>query len=121
VIAITAETGDMQGEINLVWDHLFPAFQNNNKLPVDSKTQAALKQKLSVLALPLPAKADSVVNSSVSGNAYSMMSNGKNIKTISFNLKDNVYTVTIKDNKSTYKIPFGSVIGKALSPVMGPR
>lgn len=27
VIAITAETHDMQGELNLVWDHLLPAFQ----------------------------------------------------------------------------------------------
>jgi len=106
VIAITAETGDMQGEINLVWDHLFPAFQNNNKLPVDSKTQAALKQKLSVLALPLPAKGQ-LVKRSVSGNAYSMLSNGKNIKTISFSLKDNVYTVAIRDDKSIYNIPFG--------------
>lgn len=27
VIAITANTRDMQGELNLVWDHLLPAFQ----------------------------------------------------------------------------------------------
>lgn len=26
VIAITSETGDMQGELNLVWEHLLPAF-----------------------------------------------------------------------------------------------
>ena len=91
VIAITAETGDMQGEINLVWDHLFPAFQNNSKLPINSKAQAALKQKLSTLALPLPVKTDSVINKSVAGNIYTMESNAKNIKTISFDLKNNVW------------------------------
>jgi len=108
VIAITSETGDMQGELNLVWDHLFPAFQNNNKIPVDSKSQAALKQKLSLLALPLPAKSDTAINRSIAGNTYYIESNGKNIKTISFGLKDNVYTVAIRDDKSIYIIPFGS-------------
>ena len=27
VIAITADTGDMQGELNVIWDKLLPAFQ----------------------------------------------------------------------------------------------
>src|SRR6185436_20910175 len=42
-----------------------------------------------------------------------MESNGKNIKSISFDLKDNVYTVSIKDDKTIYKIPFGSGKWKA--------
>ena len=34
VIAITANTGNMQGELDAVWDHLLPAFQAK-PLPAD--------------------------------------------------------------------------------------
>src|SRR4029078_6666737 len=43
VIAITASTGDMQKELNVVWDKLYPAFQDN-ALPEDSAGQAKLKE-----------------------------------------------------------------------------
>ena len=35
VIAITAQTGDMQAELNVVWDKLYPAFQDQ-PLPEDA-------------------------------------------------------------------------------------
>ena len=43
VIAITAQTGNMQGELNAVWDKLFPAFEDH-PLPADPAAQAKLKQ-----------------------------------------------------------------------------
>ncbi len=42
VIAITANTGDMQGELNVVWDHLLPAF-HNEKLPQNENAEAKLR------------------------------------------------------------------------------
>ena len=54
VMAMQAETPDMQDELNLVWDYLLPSIKKN-KLPADPKSQAALKSKLSTLAL-LPAE-----------------------------------------------------------------
>ncbi len=54
VIAITAHTGDMQSELNVVWDFLLPAF-TDKALPENSDEQAKLKEalgKLEVKAAP---------------------------------------------------------------------
>jgi CubicO group peptidase (beta-lactamase class C family) len=48
VIAITADTGDMQGELNVVWAKLYPAFQAA-PLPENPADQIKLKQALSNL------------------------------------------------------------------------
>jgi CubicO group peptidase (beta-lactamase class C family) len=48
VIAITAETGDMQGELNAIWNKLFPAFQDT-ALPEDTTVQTNLKETISKL------------------------------------------------------------------------
>lgn len=48
VIAITAQTGDMQAELNVVWDKLLPAF-HPEPLPVDAGEQEKLKQTLADL------------------------------------------------------------------------
>ena len=43
VIAITAETGDMQAELNLVWDYLLPAIQTQ-PLPAAPNAEQSLKE-----------------------------------------------------------------------------
>ncbi len=43
VIAVTADTGDMQGELNAIWEKLYPAFQSG-PLPEDAASQETLKQ-----------------------------------------------------------------------------
>ena len=48
VIAITAHTGDMQSELNLVWDFLLPAFADQ-ALPENSNEQAKLQETLGKL------------------------------------------------------------------------
>ena len=56
VIAITAQTGNMQGELNAIWDNLLPAFQSE-ALPEDADTQEKLKQDCSnLVAHPEPKK-----------------------------------------------------------------
>src|SRR6476660_3696020 len=55
VLAITAESPDLQGAINLVWDYLLPAFKTD-KLPADDVAAARLKGKIRSLALPMPHK-----------------------------------------------------------------
>ena len=51
VIAITANTRDMQAELNLVWDKLLPALQPA-ALPANPEEQAKLQQTLANLAVP---------------------------------------------------------------------
>ena len=48
VVAITADTGNMQGELNAIWDKLFPAF-GGETLPEDPAEQEKLKQVISRL------------------------------------------------------------------------
>lgn len=49
VIAITAKTGNMQRQLDLVWEHLLPAFQDT--LPENAKELEKLQTTLSRLAL----------------------------------------------------------------------
>jgi len=48
VIAITADTGNFQGEMNAIWDKLYPAFQAE-ALPDDVAGQEKLKQEIANL------------------------------------------------------------------------
>ena len=50
VVAITADTKDMQAEINIVWDKLLPAFQKD-ALPENADEQTKLKTALTNLAV----------------------------------------------------------------------
>jgi CubicO group peptidase (beta-lactamase class C family) len=53
VAVITAETSDMQGELDLVWQHLLPAMKPQ-PLPRDPQSQDELRRTLSSLALTPP-------------------------------------------------------------------
>lgn len=48
VIAITANTGNMQGQLNAVWEKLYPAFQAS-ALPEDAAAQEKVKQLIGTL------------------------------------------------------------------------
>lgn len=48
VIAVTAETGNFQGEMNAVWNNLYPAFQNE-PLPENAAAQASVKDAITKL------------------------------------------------------------------------
>lgn len=48
VLAVTADTGDMQGELNVVWDKLYPAFRNKS-LSEDTAAQEKLKDMVAKL------------------------------------------------------------------------
>ena len=56
VVAITADTRDMQAELNVVWDHLLPAF-HYVAIPANPIAEEKLKQTLANLEVrPRPAK-----------------------------------------------------------------
>ena len=48
VVAITADTGNMQGELDAIWGNLLPAFQSK-PLPADPASQETLKQAVANL------------------------------------------------------------------------
>jgi hypothetical protein len=107
VIAITAETPDMQDEINLVWKYLLPAIKKN-PLSADKKAGLALRAKLVSLALPLPVKADTSFTNAVSGKAFAITGNDSHITNMAFKFSDNTCTVTLKTDTTQYMLDFKS-------------
>ena len=107
VIAITAEAPDMQGEINLIWKHLLPAFEDK-KLPSNPKLMANLKEKASSLYLPILSRnVHSAMESNISGKNYSMIAGEKTFEGASFEFKNNICYLSLKTDSVTHRIPFG--------------
>ncbi len=106
VIAINSETEDMQGILNLVWQHLLPAM-GEGKLTANDTT-AALQSKLKALSLPVPAKGvASPLQSQISGKGYVVEANGKKLSG-SLKFEGDKCIATFEDDKGTYTIPFGA-------------
>ena len=102
VIAINAETPNMQDEINLVWNYLLPGMQAG-KLEENTQANADLKQKLSSLALPdLPDSKDSELAGEISGKTFTLAPNSKNLESLTFTFSNNECQVTEITNKATH-------------------
>jgi CubicO group peptidase (beta-lactamase class C family) len=108
VLAVTAELGDMQNEINLIWDYLLPALKND-KLPENTAAATELKHRLSSLSLPLPeVKAVPALPTQISGKTFTFDPNAKNLKSMSLQFKDNVCQLSMKIDSASYDFSLGS-------------
>jgi hypothetical protein len=107
VLAITAESPDLQGEINLVWDYLLPAFKND-KLPSDDAAVTRLKEKLKSLALPVPRKNPGTLATTINGKTFTASSNALHWQTISFSFSNDVCKVRFQTDSANYQITFGA-------------
>jgi CubicO group peptidase (beta-lactamase class C family) len=107
VIAIQAETPDMQEEINLVWQYLLPAMHSGT-LPADPNADAQLKKQLAALALTPPASTASQIPGPLNGKTFNLGPNGKKMRAISFSSSGDVIQLTIKGDTATYHLPFGN-------------
>jgi hypothetical protein len=106
VIAITAETSNMQDELNLVWDNLFPTL-GDKKLPADEETLTNLRKKLSSLALPVNRiNAASPIEDNISGKTFVLEPNYMKMKSISLRFAENMCNVSLKIDSSDYMISF---------------
>jgi hypothetical protein len=84
VVAVTAGTGDMQREMNTVWDKILPAF-SNKALPEDPEGDRKLSAKLASLSMPLaPGQATSPMAASVAGKRFVFPSNPKGVESLVF-------------------------------------
>jgi CubicO group peptidase (beta-lactamase class C family) len=107
VIAITAETGDMQDEINLIWEYLLPAI-NTAKLAENTALSSNLKQKLSSLALPLPVAGNgSVAASQISGKTFALEPNDRHLETMSLQF-DSMCHLSMMIDSVRYNFSLGS-------------
>lgn len=106
-LAVTAETSNMQEEINLVWQYLLPAMKEG-KLPANKAGDEQLAKALHDLALPIPAKNNSPFAGNINGKSYKLDANDLKISNVSFSTDNNALQMTIKGDTGNYKIDFGS-------------
>ncbi|RFZ92288.1 class C beta-lactamase-related serine hydrolase [Mucilaginibacter conchicola] len=105
VLAVTAETANMQEEINLVWQYLLPAMKSG-KLPADKATNAQLQKAIKELALPAFAKSKASFAGNINNKTYSLEPNSLKFSNISFSNTNGTCQVTIKGDTATYKLDF---------------
>jgi hypothetical protein len=105
-LAITAETPDMQEEINLVWTYLLPSFKKG-KLPLDAAANARLKEKIKSLSLPLPQKSATSATT-INGKKFAILPNKLHWQNISFNFSPDACKVTFQTDAGTYPVDFGA-------------
>ncbi len=107
VVAITAETSDMQSELNLVWEHLLPALQPNALQPAPDSLKR-LRDLCSGLALPLPAKKTSPLEATISGQTFDCAANERGIETIRFSFEPGACRLVLTTSVGRYPLRFGS-------------
>lgn len=77
VVAITSGTGDMQGILNALWEHLLPAY---DRAPTPAPS---LGNRLKRLALAAPqGESDSAVAKSVLGKTFTFPTNALNVESL---------------------------------------
>ena len=95
VIAITSGSDDLQGILNVVWEHLLPAMEMA-PLQSDEAGQRQLDQKLQQLAISyVTGKESSPLASEVSGKTYTLEQNNRSILSISFDFNGSTSEITI--------------------------
>lgn len=106
VIAITSETADMQGELNLIWKVLLPAMRPG-KLPADKQAGVALQRKLATLALPVKNTQATVFQNPIDGKTYHTEPNALHLNAIGFQFKNGICEVLFKTDSASYPVRFG--------------
>lgn len=99
VIAITAGSDDLQGILDVVWEHLLPAMKEGT-LPPDEAGLELLHQKQQGLAIAYVAgEESSPLALDISGKVYHFEENIRLIKSISFNFESSPVDITINTDQ----------------------
>jgi CubicO group peptidase (beta-lactamase class C family) len=108
VIAIMSETSDMQGILDLVWQHLLPAMKAQ-ALPTNIAANKSLKQRMANLAL-LPPKGGEIRSNvvKVSGKLFQIEPNSMNVESIALAYREgDTYQFVLKDREGEHKVICG--------------
>jgi CubicO group peptidase (beta-lactamase class C family) len=107
VIAITGESSDLQGELDLVWEHLLPAFKDA-RLPADESAETHLHGRLAALELRPPAGAESSpLTTKVSGKTFRLAPNELGLEEVSYTFEKGNVITTFHTAKDIYAISSG--------------
>lgn len=124
VIAMTGESGNMQGELDLVWEHLLPAMKEQ-ALPADPAGAARLQAALGSLALKIPTgQKTSPTAAHVSGKTFTLQPGPLHLTSAEFAFNDDTAVFTAHAGETTHAIPCGMEkwhLGETAFPTVPPR
>lgn len=107
VLAITSGSDDLQGILNVVWEHLLPAMQES-ALPSDEEGLEQMNQKLGQLAIHMVQGEESSPKASdISGKVFTLDGNDRSIQTISFNFESSPTEITITTDQGEHTLGAG--------------
>ena len=108
VVAITSGTRDLQGVLNLVWEHILGPMRAS-PLPADAAGRAALGRKLAALTLaPQPGRSSSAVAASVSRRTYAFPANDEKIEAARVEFDGEAATIVLKVAGREGRMPCGA-------------
>ncbi len=107
VLAIHSETPDMQGELDLVWEHLLPAMQDQ-PLPPNARNELALQMKLRNLAIVPPKRhRQSALSQTISGKTFTVDENENGVEWIRFDVSSSAILLNMKSHLGEFSIDAG--------------
>lgn len=107
VVAITSGSDDMQGIMNVVWDHLLPTMEETS-LPRDDAGVEKLDQKLKELAIgTVKGDQSSPLVSEIWGRTYMLEPNDLSVESVSFNFEVSPAEITFVANKEKFTLEAG--------------
>lgn len=105
VVIITSESLDLQDDLNNVWKHLLPAFEDK-KLPANAKALSTLKTQLASMQIEAPrSKGSSSSLATVNNVSIALESNMFGFNALQLQTKDQQIIATFKDAGGSYTIP----------------
>jgi len=107
VLAMTSGTNDLQGVLDVVWDHLLPAMESS-PLPANQDSQLKLADELQKLALPLPhLQPGSPFEAIINGKEYKLEDNEPLWESISMSFETNKAVILLSKAGNEYTINLG--------------
>jgi TolB protein len=120
VVAITSGTRDLQGVLNLVWEHILGPMKAA-PLPADAAGRAALGRKLAGLTLaPQPGRPSSPRAASVTGRTYAFPANDDKIETARVDFDGDGATIVLRVAGREARVPCGAGAWRRGGTLPGP-
>jgi CubicO group peptidase (beta-lactamase class C family) len=107
VLAITSESSNMQGELDLVWEHLLPAMKQG-ALPKNRSAHERLEARLRSLELAPPkSQPMHALAERISGKPFKIESNDGSVENVVFTFHRDSCGFKLKDDKGVYTVDCG--------------
>jgi hypothetical protein len=124
VVVITSESSNMQGQMNLIWDHLMTAMSNHAQ-PKNHDRSRELKERLASLELPaVKGEGTPALKSRISSRVYRLEANVQGIETLEWVVGRDKVLFTLRDGRGLHSVSCGLgrwKDGEASMPGMPPK